>query len=108
LSDGQAAPTTHALYVPVQWPTWAGLETLIKLIEMSDQPRARHDFNLVGPRNADRSGLEVSSVGVRSSADLPGRYGFAQWSRSTTKRAWSRPPLRIASRFTPGSAGRSG
>ncbi len=48
MSDGQAVPTTHSLYVPVHRPaTWAGLETLITLIEMSDRLRARHDFNLL-------------------------------------------------------------
>jgi hypothetical protein len=48
LSDGQAVPTTHPLHVPVHRPgTWAGLETLITLIEMSDQLSARHDFNLL-------------------------------------------------------------
>jgi hypothetical protein len=38
LSDGQAVPTIHPLYVPVHRPgTWAGLETLTTLTEMSDQ-----------------------------------------------------------------------
>jgi hypothetical protein len=52
LSDGQAVPTTYPLYVPgsptFHRPgTWAGLETLIRLIEMSDQLSATHDFNLL-------------------------------------------------------------
>jgi hypothetical protein len=49
LSDGQAVPTIQLLYVPVHRSfTWAGPETLITLIGMSDQLSARHDFNLLG------------------------------------------------------------
>jgi hypothetical protein len=48
LSDGQAVPPTRPLYLPVHQPgTWAGPETLMTLIEMSDQPSATHDFNLL-------------------------------------------------------------
>src|SRR6516165_12530242 len=91
LSDGQAVPTTDSLYMPVHRPvTWAGLETLITLIEMSDQPRARHDFNLLGAGLSTRPGVSRDDASALGRPPLPhrgGTAGSARDARRSTRRA---------------------
>jgi hypothetical protein len=75
LSDGQAVPTTYPLYVPVS-PTFhrpgtrVGRETLITVIEMSDQLSARHVFNLLEAGLLIRPGVSRDDVSAH-----PGRKG---------------------------------
>jgi hypothetical protein len=86
-SDGQAVPTTNPLYVPVNRPvTWAGLETLITLIEMSGQPRARHDFNLLRAGLSTGPGVSRAAASALGPPPLPHRGGAA------ARRTWARQP----------------
>jgi hypothetical protein len=93
LSDGQAVPTTYAypLYMPVSPTfhrpgTWAGRETLITLIEMSDQLSTRHDFNLLEAGLLIRSGVSCDDVSAHPGGKKDRKEGQAKERRTGNAR----------------------
>src|SRR4051794_28752141 len=64
--------------VPVHRPSvLTGQETLITPIEMSDQPRARHDFNLLEAGLSTRPGVSRDGVSAHGQPPLPHHDGTA-------------------------------